>query len=309
MRTRRQLGGGYAHPGYARALAEFGRPRALAASGGWVLEREIPGAGVPDAMGCYPLFACHHWAGLRDDLASLAGPLVSLTLVSDPFGDYTEKFLHETFPDLVSPFKQHFVARLDQPGADFVSSHHRYYAQRALARVQVEHCPDPPSLLREWCALYANLARRHGITGIQAFSEDSFARQLALPGAIAFRATCEGETVGAHLWLVDGEVAYSHLAATSDSGYELMAAYALHWQALDFFAERVRYLDWGGGAGLRVEGEDGLARFKRGWANETRMAFLCGRILDPQEYRRICATRERSATTSYFPAYRAGEFH
>ncbi len=112
MRTLRQLGGGYAHPGYARALAEFGRPRALAASGGWVLERAIPDAGAHDAMGCYPLFACHHWAGLREDLALLAGRLVSLTLVTDPFGDYTEPLLHEIFPDLVSRFKQHFVARL-----------------------------------------------------------------------------------------------------------------------------------------------------------------------------------------------------
>lgn len=300
-------GCGYAHPGYASALEEFGRPRSLAASGGWILERAIPDASAHDAMGCYPLFACDHWAGLREDLSALAGRLVSLTIVTDPFGDYTEPLLHEIFPDLVSRFKQHFVARLDQPAQDFVSAHHRYYAQRALARVQVEQCPDPPALLREWCVLYAQLVRRHRVTGIQAFSEESFARQLALPGVIAFRALFQGETVGVHLWLVDGEVAYSHLAATNDAGYEQMSAYALHWQALNFFAERVRYLDWGGGAGSRMDENDGLARFKRGWANDTRTAFLCGRILHLEAYRRLCANREFPAR-SYFPAYRAGEF-
>ncbi|HSS29061.1 MAG TPA: hypothetical protein VLL50_14020, partial [Usitatibacter sp.] len=63
---------GYAHPGYAGSLAEFGTPRELPASGGWLLEREIPGGGR-DAMGCYPLLCCRDWRALREDLDSLEG--------------------------------------------------------------------------------------------------------------------------------------------------------------------------------------------------------------------------------------------
>ncbi len=43
---------GYAHANYAVALREFGRPRELPASGGWLLERKIPNTEYSDLMGC-----------------------------------------------------------------------------------------------------------------------------------------------------------------------------------------------------------------------------------------------------------------
>ena len=299
-------GGGYSQPGYARALAEFGRPRFLPSSGGWILERAIPGEDERDAMGAYPIFTCRDWSGLATDCESLAGELVSLTIVADPFGNHSEGSLRHSFPDLVRPFKTHFVADLHESRRDFVSRHHQYYARKALSRVGAELCLDPPSLLDEWCFLYHHLVSRHELTGVKAFSKRSFEQQLALPGMVAFRAIHEGQTVAAHLWLVEGDVAYSHLAAAHSAGYELMAAYALHSKALEHFQGRVRYLDWGGGAGDAAKESDGLVRFKSGWANQTRTSFLCGRILHPNEYRRLCAEKNIRAAT-YFPAYRAGE--
>ncbi len=77
---------GYRHPLYAASLAEHGTPRRLPASDGWILERDIPGFTGRDAMGCYPLFCCGRWDRLADDLRELGDGLVSLTLVTDPFG-------------------------------------------------------------------------------------------------------------------------------------------------------------------------------------------------------------------------------
>jgi hypothetical protein len=48
--------------------------------------REIPNAGAWDGMGCHPLFVCRDWAELRADLDGLASFLVSITVVTDPFG-------------------------------------------------------------------------------------------------------------------------------------------------------------------------------------------------------------------------------
>lgn len=124
-----------------------------------------------------------------------------------------------------------------------------------------------------------------------------------------FRALDGDETVGATLWYADREVAYYHLGAYSDAGYELEASFGLFWHVLDYFArEGLRWLNLGAGAGLSDEGQtDGLTRFKRGWANDTRTAYFCGRILDRVKYEEIMRTKQIAAS-DYFPAYRKGEF-
>jgi hypothetical protein len=306
---------GYAHPDYAASLGEFGTPRRLPASGGFLLERAIPGVSSPDptvagrdAMGCYPLLACLDWDRLGGDLAALEGQLVSIAAVLDPFGLDDPARLQALFPDRVLPFKDHFIADLEHHDLATLSRHHRYYAKRALAQAEVEVCAEPPRHLDEWTDLYAMLCARHGLRGIQAFSRSAFERQLRVPGMTMLRARSGGATVGAHLWYVQGDVAYSHLAAASPRGYELMVFYALYWRACEHFRGRVRFIDFGAGAGLATGGEeDGLTRFKRGWANATRTAWFCGRILDRALYAKILAGRGLEAG-GYFPAYRKGEF-
>ena len=147
---------GYLHPGYAQSLAEFGTPRELPRSGGWILERQIQGFPYQDARGCYPLFACQDWSQLHADLDDIGNELVSLSLVSDPFGDYDIAYLHRCFKDVVLPFKEHFVIDLCRPMNTVVSSHHRRYARKAFQRVYVEMCDDPMLFINEWVDLYAN---------------------------------------------------------------------------------------------------------------------------------------------------------
>lgn len=297
---------GYLHPKYAEALSEFGQPRLLVRSGGWILEREIPGTDAHDAMGCYPLFSCRDWSLLKNDLESLDREPVSLVLVADPFGDFSRELLSATFMDMVVPFKEHFVADLRRPGSDFVSRHHQYYAQRALKAVTVEEHENPAGMLDDWTGLYDLLVDRHQLTGIKAFSRTSFAKQLSVPGIRLLRATHEGQTVAAHLWYVQAGVAYSHLTASSAIGYELMAGYALAWAAIEYFADKVQWIDWGAGAGLKSGSSDGLTRYKRGWANDTRTAYLCGHIFDHARYEEISRAKG-IVGNNYFPCYRKGE--
>lgn len=294
---------GYLHSRYAQSLAGLGTPRLLPRSEGWIVERAIPGTEERDAMGCYPLFACRRWDRLEEDLRELEGRLVSLALVTDPFGEHDEPLLRRCF-DQVVPFKRHFVVDLHRDRIG--SKHHRYYARKATEAVRVEECPSPIDLLDEWTGLYAGLVRRHGIRGVQAFSRDAFAAQLTTPGLVMLRAVRQGVTVGAHLWYLQGEVAYSHLQASSELGYRLMTSYALYAEALRLLASRARWLDLGAGAGVAERPDDGLARFKSGWATGTRVAYFCGRILDPGRYAAISGGREPAADR-YFPLYRAGE--
>jgi hypothetical protein len=299
---------GYAHPTYADSLAEFGVPRELSQCKGWILQRKVPGFPYHDGMGSYPLFACQNWSRLYTDLENIGNRLVSLALVADPFGEYDVTYLRRCFGKVL-PFKEHFVTHLVYPVNDVVSAHHRYYARKALRELLIEECPEPTQLIDEWATLYAALIKRHNIAGIRAFSRESFAKQMSVPGIVAFRAMYQGATVGAHLWYVQGRVGYSHLEAVSPIGYRKRAAYALYWFALNWFHQHrvVRWLNLGAGAGIGSKGADGLSQFKQGWSTGTRPAYFCGRIFDHERYSEIVEAKGVSVT-DYFPAYREGEF-
>lgn len=96
---------GYLHRRYAESFIGFGTPRELPRCGGWILERKIPGFSYHDGMGCYPIFACMDWSQLHIDLGHIGDDLVSLALVTDPFGEYDEALLNRSFGERVFPFK------------------------------------------------------------------------------------------------------------------------------------------------------------------------------------------------------------
>lgn len=298
---------GYTHFQYAESLSEFGRPQELPKCSGWILERQIPGTAYKDAMGCYPLFTCRDWSYLNEDLETAGGELISLAIVTDPFAELSAEELAGCF-DIVKPFKTHYVANLDQPLEKIVRKTSRADARKSLAVIDVEICMEPSKYLGEWVALYDNLISRHNIKGVNAFSPKSFESQLKVPGMIMAVGKQAGELVGAVLFLIQGRVCYGHLAAFTPAGYKAKAFSGILWRAMDYLQKQgVRLLDHGGHAGTKEDPNDGLVIFKKGWSNETRPVFFCGRIFDKDKYDTICE-QKNIEQTEYFPAYRQGEF-
>src|SRR5262245_17908491 len=243
---------GYLHPAYASAFAEWGIPRELAASGEWLIERQIPGDTDRDAMGCYPLFACRNWAGLAHDCEEIGRDLLAVSLVSDPFGEYTAEQLRTVFPDVCRPFKEHFVVDYTRP-LQSPSSGHRRNLRLAWGLVEVEMVVDPMHLSSEWVSLYACLVERHHIRGIPAFSPASLLQQLSVPGLTMFRAVHREQTVGITLWYADEKIAYYHLGAYNKTGYAVRASFSLFDYAIRHFQKRVQCVLLGAGAGTTVK--------------------------------------------------------
>ena len=294
---------GYAHAAYAQSLAEFGAPRPLPRSGGWLLERAVPGTPHRDLCGPYPLLACRDWRGLAADLDELACRFVSAVAVLDPLGDYDRDALRRAFPDKLTAFKEHFVVELGRPPHEFVASHHRRNVRKALDALECRRVARPLDRLEDWRRLYDVLIARHAIAGVRAFSAAAFRGQLQTPGCTAFAAECDGRAIGMLLWYVAGETAYYHLGAFDDEGYRRHASFGLFWTAIESFGcQGLRWLDLGAGAGTE-DRNDGLSRFKQGWATGRRTAWLAGRVLDRGAYDALAA-----AENDYFPAYRRGEF-
>jgi len=227
-----------------------------------------------------------------------------MTLVTDPFGEYDKSLLQRCFKDVTFPFKKHFIIDLQKPG---ISKHHRYYALKALRKVHVEECAVPIQFLDEWLGLYRTLVEKYNIQGILAFSRDSFAKLLSIPDLIMLRVIYNDTTVGAQLYLTQGDVVHCHLGVANEIGYKVGAIYALDWYSIEYFSGRAHWINLGGGLDISDSKNDGLSRYKKGWASDTRTVYLCGRIFNNEKYTEILKAK-KIAPTNYFPAYRHGEF-
>jgi hypothetical protein len=298
---------GYGHPDYARTLDGYGQPLALGHCEGWVIVRAIPCSSARDAMGPYPLFQCRHWHALPRDLEDLrASGLVSLLLVTDPLLTERERHVFGHF-DVAKPFKAHYVTALDKPPELTVSRHHRSCSRRAARHLEIDIPSEPLDYLDEWCGLYELLIARHGIRDLRACSREGFRRLLTLPGVILLRAVREGRAVGAQIVIVQGDVAYAHLAAFSDEGYRYGASYLLDWRTMEHLRDHTALVNWGGGRGVSDDDSGGLAWYKRGWATSTVTCYVLGAVLDRSAYAFLSNSGSRTNVT-YFPRYRAGEF-
>jgi hypothetical protein len=295
---------GYFNTGYTQSLSEFGHPLPIIGSRGSLLERAIGDTGLRDAMGGYPLFCCEDWSALRADLHDLRDRLVSVVVAPDPMSAPGLDLLTVIF-DHVRRYRDHFVIRTGRRLDSFISRRHREHALKALRRIEVERCEDPWRFAGEFDRLFGVLAARHGIRGLRRFSSMAFARQFALPGLVMFRATTGGRTVGLDTWYLQGDCAQGHLSALDESAYDLHAAYAIKWRVIEYFNDKVEWIILGGGRSL--DQSDGLSAFKRGWANDTRASWICGRVLQPERYASL-PQPSADGEADYFPSYRRGEF-
>lgn len=296
---------GYLHQNYAKALRFHGEPVFLKNCEGWILKRNIPNTVRFDGMGCYPLFCCRNWANLFLDMENLKEEIISLSIVTDPFGQYDKSLLEDTFHDQCYAYKEHYIIDLHKKPSQFISAHHQKNIKIAKTEGNAVHlCKKPGRDLDDWNRLYRNLIVRHNIVGITAFSKDSFAEQLQVPGIKVFKAINNGMTTGMLLWYTMGEVAYYHLGAYSKQGYTTRASFALFQAAIEYFADSgTRWLSLGAGAGVTNDAVDGLSRFKRGWATGTRSVFFGGKIFDQRAYDKL-SFENSSLESNYFPAYR-----
>ena len=164
-------------------------------------------------------------------------------------------------------------------------------------------------VLDDWIELYDVLINRHQIHGIASFSKQSFVEQIQVPGIVVFRAMADGTTVGMLLWFVMGNIAYYHLGAYSDKGYELNASFALFAFAIDYFADMgLCWLNLGSGTGTHVTNDDGLSRFKKVGLTVLESLIYVVVCLTIQNINKLFLVRKAILRQVISLLYRYGEF-
>lgn len=279
----------YASRAYAEGLSHVGRSVEVPEWRGFVLERSIP-AGGRDAIGPYPLTVLPKDADIAGGLSRLASRgLVSVVLVPDPLQGADLS----AFP-VRRPFKTHQL--IDGPFDP--SKHHAERIRRGHRRCRVER-RRLADHLEDWRRLYAGLVERRSVGGAADFPDSYFVMLAGQPDLEAFVAEIGSEVVAMTLWFACEGVIYNHLTASNAAGYANGASFALYDAAIQHFAGR-GVVNLGGGAGHADDPADGLAAFKRGFANREVAAEICGAVLDEGRYAALSAGK----ATGFFPAYR-----
>ena len=288
---------GYASPDYLTALGQG--PRAFGATGGWLMSRAIGTSGQTDLAGPWPIFTCTQWQDLGAAVQGLAAGPITLTLVSDPFAPLSRADFAAIFP-ICRPLHDHWI--IDLTGPAQLSAHHRRKLRQTRAP-RIVAGPPTADLAEGWARIYAHLVAKKHITDARAFSAESLAAQLRVPGAQVVTAW-DGETLlGVDLYYLDRGRAFAHLSAYSPQGYTASVSYPMLAAAMDHLRPRADTIDLGG-APAGPAGP-GIAQFKAGWTPQTRPSYLCGKVLDPAAYARLAPGADPAG---WFPAYRSGEY-
>jgi lipid II:glycine glycyltransferase (peptidoglycan interpeptide bridge formation enzyme) len=241
---------------------------------------------------------------LSDDLANINEELVSVACVLDPYGSYDINRIESIFPEICIPFKTHYYIDLQSYKEKNIANNHRRNAKKAKQVIDIRPVKTPQFAVDRWYKLYENLIRRHSINGITCFSYNSFQKQLEVPGAYLYEARYNSITVGMVLFYIQGDYVHYHLAAYNEDGYKYRASFGIFHDAIKHFKSLgLRQLCLGGTSGTKDSSDNGLVRFKKGWASGKRIAWFCGKIIDHRKYRTLVEQKGLQKNT-FFPAYR-----
>ncbi|MHB1469620.1 MAG: hypothetical protein ACYCX7_10730, partial [Solirubrobacteraceae bacterium] len=243
---------------------------------GWgthVLVREGPG-GKRLAVGARPFasldLGCDLEAGL-DDLRE-AG-VTSVSLVTDPLWGAEHRELAEAF-DVCRRFKQIYLVDTTVEKAT-ISKRHRNRIKNARDATEIREIPLTEHLER-WFELYSlNVAKRRIP---QPFTDAHFEYLASLPQLRTVAVLVDGEIATITMWLPYRDTLYFHDAASSGVGHAKAASYVAFAHVVEQFKD-CRYIFLGGAADFFDDPLDGLARFKRGFANRSQTSYLCSSIL------------------------------
>jgi hypothetical protein len=275
---RAESNGGFSHPycseAYFRAAEEAGTETFHVPDWGThVLVREARGGKRP-AVGARPFASLHPAADLSAGLTYLrkAG-ITSVSMASDPMWGPGTPDLQRAF-DVCRKFKTIYIVDRDAEKVR-ISKRHRNRINQARSGAQLREI-SLADHLDTWLELY-----RYNVTNRQIpqpFSAAYFERLAEFPNLRANAVLARGEIVTITIWIPCQDTLYFHDAASSERGHAASASYVAFADVVENTND-CRYLFLGGSAGFYDDPLDGLARFKRGFANRSDLSYLCSTIL------------------------------
>jgi hypothetical protein len=283
-RSGRSFSHPYCSEAYSQALEEpDSQALAVPDWGTHVLVRKGPG-GKKLAVGARPFAALDPGSDLQAGLDHLrdAG-ITSVSLVTDPLWGPEPSALQEAF-DVCHRFKETYLVD-KAAGPAKIGKRHRNRINKARSTGELREISLAENL-DTWLELYScNVANRQIP---QPFSTAYFERLAEFPELLTTAVLVAGEIVTITTWVPYRDTLYFHDAASNAKGHAASASYVAFADVVENFAD-CRYLFLGGSADFYDDRLDGLARFKRGFANRSNVSYLCSAILKPAASHAVAA--------------------
>jgi hypothetical protein len=259
----------YCSAPYAHALEEPGTESLYVAA--WdthVLVRNGE-VGVRQAQGVRPYLSLDPGADPQAGLEELreAG-IASFSAITDPMWSPEAAPLQRAF-DICHPFTEHHL--IDCEGESQMRKRHRNRINQARRVCEVREVSLADHLDR-WLELYGGNVEKRQIP--QPYTDAYFERLASIEGLRTLAVFAGGEIVAMNLWVTHQDTLYFHEGASSVIGRELYAAYAAYAHAIETAVD-CRFVLLGPRGGLRDDPSDGVAAFKRGFANGAVVSYLC----------------------------------
>lgn len=268
-RSRRETTHLYCSDSYAQALEEPGTESLYVAA--WdthVLVRNGE-VGFRQAQGTRPYLSLDPGADPGAGLEELrrAG-ICSFSAITDPMWSPEATPLRRAF-DVCHPFTEHYL--IDREGEESMRKRHRNRINQARRTCEVQEVSLADHLDR-WLELYGGNVDKRQIP--QPYTSTYFERLATIDGLKTLAVLVDGEIVTMNLWVIHQDTLYFHEGASSVDGRELFAAYAAYAHAIETAVD-CRFVLLGPRGSMRDDPADGLAAFKRGFANGTVTSYLC----------------------------------
>jgi len=163
-----------------------------------------------------------------------------------------------------------------------------------------------PEHLREFKNIYYSTMDRNQASDYYYFDDQYFDDILSRfrENVVVVKANLEGNVIAQGLYFAYGKYIHIHLSGTLDEYLHLSPAYVLRYAIALWGKENGFELIHHGGGRSNSE-EDGLYRFKKGFAMRTQFDFYTGKkIWNKAIYDLLCETVGVDHSNDFFPAYR-----
>jgi transposase-like protein len=193
----------------------------------------------------------------------------SVSLITDPMWSPGQNLLEAAFGSC-RPFNENYL--IDRGlGRVRVQKRHRNMINDAKRLCHIDRLHLAPMLERWWNLYQSNQQMR---APVHSTPPKYFEMLAGLEGVDVIAAHYENEIVTMNIWLRFNDILYYIDGASNQKGLAISAPYATFAYVIEHYAN-CRYIFLGGSADFRGPRSDGLARFKRGFANVSVRDYLC----------------------------------